>query len=62
MVRLRDGGHVCAVSDGGDREPSAVRAEIFERLNPSVTIEGPVLEKEGFEIHQGFWPEFLEKS
>ena len=32
--------------------------EIFERINPAVSIRGPFLEDEGFAIHQQFWPAF----
>ena len=32
--------------------------EIFERIDPAVSIRGPFLEDEGFAIHQEFWPTF----
>jgi len=32
--------------------------EVFDRLNPSMTIIGPVLEAEGLAIHASFWPNF----
>jgi tRNA(Arg) A34 adenosine deaminase TadA len=33
--------------------------EIFSRINPMITIVGPVLEEEGLNIHREFWPKFL---
>lgn len=32
--------------------------EVFQKINPNMLIIGPVLEKEGLEIHATFWPEF----
>ena len=33
--------------------------DVFARINPSVAIEGPVMEDEGLRLHRGFWPDFL---
>ena len=33
--------------------------EVFARLNPEVSIEGPIREDEGLAIHRSFWPDFL---
>lgn len=33
--------------------------DVFDRINPRVEIEGPVMEDEGLQIHRDFWPDFL---
>lgn len=36
--------------------------EVFDRINPRVEIEGPVMEDEGLQIHRDFWPDFLRST
>jgi tRNA(Arg) A34 adenosine deaminase TadA len=30
--------------------------EVFTRTTPGVVVQGPLMEKEGLEIHEAFWP------
>jgi len=36
--------------------------EVFERMDSSVTVTGPVSEADGLELHREFWPDFLSGS
>ena len=36
--------------------------EVFRKIDPKMIIIGPVLEKEGLEIHAKFWPEFIKRK
>lgn len=36
--------------------------EIYARMAPQVEVVGPVEEKEGLEIHAGFWPTFSQSE
>jgi tRNA(Arg) A34 adenosine deaminase TadA len=46
---------------GGNDEGISSK-EIFARINPKLEITGPIMEAEGIEIHQSFWPEFLRNA
>ena len=34
-------------------------AEIFGRIKPTIQVIGPILEAEGMQTHNAFWPDFL---
>jgi tRNA(Arg) A34 adenosine deaminase TadA len=44
---------VLGVPTGGDPLESK---EVFRRTSPSTTVLGPLMEKEGLEIHEAYWP------
>ena len=36
-------------------------SELFQRIKPSMVLVGPVLEKQGLDMHAGFWPAYMKK-
>jgi tRNA(Arg) A34 adenosine deaminase TadA len=43
-------------------EPNPLECkEVFTRTAPGVVVLGPLMEKEGLEIHEAFWPTHLRK-
>jgi len=43
------------------RQNQLTSREIMARANPEVQVVGPLMEKEGLEIHHAYWPEQMKK-
>lgn len=48
------------INDTPTKNPLTSR-EVMARANPAVQVSGPLMEKEGLDIHQAYWPEVMKK-